>query len=497
MSPARRSKNRALALASAAGIAIAAGTSAAAAQAQGPTPQDAAIFDNGSQITTTDGTLMHAHGGGILEVDDTYYMVGENRVDDGFLFNAVSMYSSTDLVNWTHANDILTRNSDPDLDPANIERPKVVYNAEHDHYVMWAHKENGSDYIDAEVAVAVSDTVDGDYVYQGAFRPLGHESRDQTVYVDDDGTGYLISAARSNYDLHIYRLTDDFLGIDELVHVFEGDHREAPAVFERDGVHFLVTSGASGWNANQQQYATTENFPEGPWSDWQNVGDSTTFGSQTTYVAEISGSAGTDYMHMGDRWGPQWGGTPNDSQYVWLPLEFPTPTSVTMDWYAQLSIDTAAGTVEGLPGGDDGSPWGTTFVNEGSGRCLDVPGGTADNGTVLHQWGCWGGEPQAFSFDPVYPGSEVGSIANTATGKCVDVFDQSTEVGAPVGQWGCWNGSNQRFKLDPVGDVYQVVAMHSGLCLQIEGPLYADGVAIVQGECDGAPHQLWSIPGKP
>ena len=157
--------------------------------ALGVAPAQAApqTFVNGSQITTTNGSLMHAHGGGVIKEGNYYYMVGENRVQGGSLFNAVSMYRSTDLVNWTHVNDILTRNSHPDLNPSNIERPKVVYNAQYDHYVLWMHKENGSNYGDAEVAVAVSDALTGNYTSQGAVRPLGHVSRDAAVFVDTDG----------------------------------------------------------------------------------------------------------------------------------------------------------------------------------------------------------------------------------------------------------------------------------------------------------------------
>ena len=91
-------------------------------------------------------------------------------------------------------------------------------------------------------------------------------SRDITVFVDTDGTGYMISAARENYDLHIYRLTADYTGIAALVaDPWPGGHREAPALFKRNGVYFMLTSGATGWNPNQQQYATATSIA-GPWT---------------------------------------------------------------------------------------------------------------------------------------------------------------------------------------------------------------------------------------
>ena len=42
-----------------------------------------------------------------------------------------------------------------------------------------------------------------------------------------------------------------------------------------------------------------------------------------------------------------WGGPVNDSQYVWLPIAFPSATSMSMSWYPQITIDAATGTVTG------------------------------------------------------------------------------------------------------------------------------------------------------
>ncbi|GAB3656826.1 RICIN domain-containing protein [Glycomyces tarimensis] len=464
------------------------GAAALLLAAIGATPAQAApqTFTNGSQITTTDGTVMHAHGGGVIKVGSYYYMVGEQRVDGGSLFNAVSMYRSTDMVNWTHANDILTRNSHPELSPANIERPKVIYNAEHDHYVMWAHKENGSDYGDAEVAVAVSDTVDGDYTYRGSFRPLGHMSRDQTVFVDDDGTAYLISAARDNYDLHIYRLTDDYLDVEQLLYSFDGDHREAPAIFKRNGVYFLVTSGATGWNPNQTKYATTTNFPNGSWSGWQNLGDSTTYRSQSTYVLEIAGSQGTSYMYMGDRWAGATGGTPNESTYVWLPLRFPSNTTMAMDWYPQISIDTATGAVSGVAGET------TTMVARHSGKCADVVNGSTADGAEIIQYTCNGGDNQRWQLQSV--GGGYYEIMSWRSGKCLDVSDASTANGAQVVQWPCNGGTNQQWQLRDAGGGYtELVARHSGKCLDVTSGSTENSARLKQYDCNSGTNQQWTL----
>ena len=82
---------------------------------------------NGTQFTTTTGAPIQAHGGGVIKVGPYYYWFGENRNPNSTFF-AVSCYRSTDLKNWEFRNNVLTANSSAELNPANIERPKVVYN---------------------------------------------------------------------------------------------------------------------------------------------------------------------------------------------------------------------------------------------------------------------------------------------------------------------------------------------------------------------------------
>ncbi len=301
---------------------------------------------NGVRFADTSGNAVQAHGGGMIKVGAYYYWFGENRNPDN-TFKAVSVYRSADLKRWEYRGDALTRASATELGTANIERPKVIYNSATRQFVMWMHKENGKDYSEARAAVAVSSTVDGRYTYQGSFRPLGNMSRDITLFRDDDGTAYMISAARENADLDVYRLTSDYRGVSSLVHtLWPGSYREAPAMFKRDGTYFLLTSAATGWQPNQQKYATAGSVA-GAWSGLANVGDSTAYQSQTAYVLPVQGTRTTSYLYLGDRWAPASGGPVNDSTYVWLPLAFPTSTTMSMSWHAKVSIDTGTGVVTG------------------------------------------------------------------------------------------------------------------------------------------------------
>src|SRR5262245_3946225 len=264
---------------------------------------------NAVQFKDTSGNVLQAHGGGMIKVGSFYYWFGENR--DGT--NLVSAYRSTDLKTWSFRAHVLRKDMGGELATANIERPKVLYNAASATYVLWAHKENGVDYSEARVAVATASNVEGPYTYQGSFRPLGYDSRDMTVF-NDGGTSYLISATRVNADMNVYRLTPDFQDVDSLVQtLWVGQYREAPAMFKRGSTYFLVTSAATGWNPNQARYATASSIG-GTWSGLVNFADATTYASQSTYVIPVQGSSTTSYLYMGDRWAGGGGGPVNGSK---------------------------------------------------------------------------------------------------------------------------------------------------------------------------------------
>ena len=439
---------------------------------------------NGTQFRDVNGNAVHAHGGGVLKVGSYYYWFGENRNANN-TFRAVSAYRSTDLVSWEFRGDVLTQSSASELNVANIERPKVIYNASTGRYVMWMHKENGSDYGEARAAVASSSTVDGAYTWHGSFRPLGHMSRDITLF-NDNGTAYMISAANENYDLHIYRLSSDYLTVSTLVGNFwPGGHREAPALFKRGSTYFLLTSAATGWNPNQARYATASSI-SGPWTGWTNVGDGTTFSSQPTFVLPVQGSQTTSYLYLGDRWAGAWGGPVNDSQYVWLPISFPSATSMSMSWYPQVTIDAAAGTVTG-----GGSSTYYRVTARHSGKVMDVVSSSTANNAEIKQWTWNGGANQKWTFQDA--GGGYVRLVNSNSGRCVDVAGSSTADGANVIQYTCGGGTNQQFQLVTVGSYFQLRARHSGKCLDVVSAGTGDGTDISQYPCNTAStNQQWS-----
>ena len=308
---------------------------------------------NGTVWNDTDGNPIHAHGGHILKVADTWYWYGENRLDNLY----VSCYASKDLVHWTFRNHVLRTDSPTeqtrvradlkltreDGGKVNLERPKVLYNPKTHKYVMWMHYENGKDYLCARAAVATCDTPDGDFVYHGSFNPYGFMSRDCTLFQNGQ-IAYFLSASRDNADMHMYRLQEDWLNVEKLTSSFwQGEYREAPALVKKDMQYYIFSSFCTGWAPNQCKYAKTNDLEDG-FGQLKEVGDETTYHSQPAFILTVSGTDTTSYIYVGDRWD---GKDYFNSRYVWFPLEFSEDGSVQIIECNELSIDVKTGIVLG------------------------------------------------------------------------------------------------------------------------------------------------------
>lgn len=279
----------------------------------------------------TDGFPIQAHGGGMLYQDGVYHWFGENKngptMDGRVDVIGVNCYSSRDLYHWKNEGVVLPAvpaNPRHDLHPGNVaERPKVIFNRNTGKYIMWLHIDNAS-YEMAAAGVAVSDEVTGPYRYLGSVRPNGLDSRDMTLFQDDDGRAYLIHSSDWNSVTIISELSDDFLSFTgrysrQFDHHRKNTGRESPALFKHEGRYFIVTSGTTGWNPNPAEYAVACAI-DGPWHVRGNpcVGPDAeiTFSSQNSHVLAVAGHPGA-FIMMADRWNPE---NLGDSRYVWLPM---------------------------------------------------------------------------------------------------------------------------------------------------------------------------------
>lgn len=286
-------------------------------------------FRNGEPWLDTDGNVIHAHGGHMLHHDGWWYWYGENRTEN----NYVSCYRTKDFKSFEFRGNIITtetptegyrvqtdlslagKNADGTIHKVNLERPKVLWCERTKKFVLWCHYENGVDYHDARCTVASSDYPDHGFVYHGSFNPFGDMARDCTLFMDGEDA-YFTAASRDNRDLHVWKLTKDFMSVSKLVNnLFQNESREAPAFFKKDGRYYLLTSYCTGWAPNQGKWSSSDSI-DGEWEINEKFGDETTFRSQPAFVLEKDGK----FIYFADRWGGN--GHYNDSTYVVLEIKF-------------------------------------------------------------------------------------------------------------------------------------------------------------------------------
>ena len=301
-----------------------------------------------TEITTTrpfldqHGRFAQLHGVGVLRIDGRFHAWGEDRSAGG-TFAGIACYSSADLATWRHEGTSLEVGTG-DLAPGRVvERPKVLRDPRTGRYVMLVHIDS-ADYADARVGFASSGDPVGPYTYHGSVRPLGNLSRDIGVHMED-GVGYLLSEDR-DHGLHVYRLTEDLLGVDALVATTlgeRGDHGyESPALVRVDGTYYLFGSDLTGWAANDNRYATAPSLA-GPWSPWRRFAPagSATYDSQISTIVRVAGSEHTTHVYVGDRWSPD---RLDRSLPVWLPIRIGGGRA-WLDWADRWSVDVVTGAV--------------------------------------------------------------------------------------------------------------------------------------------------------
>ncbi len=384
-----------------------------------------ASFRPGKEWLDTDGHVIQAHGGQVVPSTDAdgttiYYLYGEDRTNGYHSSPGVHVYSSYDLYNWTDRGvalramssktqfdddpyfsalydgytstqkdavyrDLGTVPSDGGTPPI-IERPKVIYNAQTQKWVMWAHMDGptpqwpSTQYAKANAGVAVADSPFGPFRYIDSYR-LDHAAaddptnqapgnpgmaRDMNLFVDDDGTGYIIYSSEENKTMFISKLDAEYTGLatpaDRAVEgvdynrIFVGWSREAPAIFKHDERYFLLTSGTSGWAPNPTRYASSTDIM----GAWTEIGDpfpwwaqSDSWKTQPTSVIPVDRDKG-QYIYMGDRWNGGSDDALRNAPLVWLPLNMgeggdTLSVEVWDEWTLGQLGQWAAWSVSGVP----------------------------------------------------------------------------------------------------------------------------------------------------
>ena len=331
------------------------------------------------------GEHINAHGGGLLFHEGKYYWYGENRPARGFTTEVgVEVYSSSDLMNWEDEGVALAVSEEAGHDIERgciMERPKVVRNPKTGKFVMLFHLElKGKGYAAARVGFAESDSPVGPFRFIRSLRPNagkwptdfsrrdirkakklkeadykewwtpewreaireglllardvpgGQMSRDMTVYVDDDGKAYHIYSAEENLTLNLAERTDDYVDYTGgYVRIAPGGQNEAPTIFKRDGVYWMITSGCTGWAPNEARMFKAASL-WGPWEQLPSpfVGKDAkkSFHTQGTYIFKVEGTE-DGFVFMADRWNPQ---SLKNSRHIWLPIDFEADGTPVIRW---------------------------------------------------------------------------------------------------------------------------------------------------------------------
>jgi hypothetical protein len=331
----------------------------------------------------TNGNRIQAHGGSIMEVDGTFYWYGENKektIPGSAIWHwGMQCYTSQDLYNWEDRGLIIPPEPEDPTSPLHpaqmVDRPHIIYNRATQQYVCWIkimHKDQSQ-----TSTVLVADSILGPYrMVQTGLRPLGMNAGDFDLVVEpSDGKAYYYFE-RVHSELICADLTADYTDVTgyystHFPHPYPPYVREAPAHFVRKRLHYLFTSGTTGYFPNPSEVACAKSY-HGPWTvlgnPHPNDPSGTSFRSQISSVFKHPHKQDL-YIALADRWLPQnpydgptvmawfaarFGGEPlppnvpapdmprnqdtSIADYVWLPVRFDGDMAY-LDWKDEWQIE--------------------------------------------------------------------------------------------------------------------------------------------------------------
>lgn len=255
---------------------------------------------NGIPWYDQSGNAVNAHGACILEENGKYYLYGEYKTNDENKYIGFSCYSTEDFWNWKFERMALPQMEAGRLGPDRIgERPKVLKNKKTGKFVMLMHTDNMK-YTDPCVGLAVADGADEEFKFVGALLYQDEPIRlwDMGTFVDEDDRAYLLT-----HEGNIYRLNEDYTQAEELVAENIAPGGESPAMFQRNGIYYLLVSNKTSWERNDNYYFTAPDI-RGPWT-YRGLfcpRGSLTFNTQCSFVFDYDNGKEKVPLYLGDRW---------------------------------------------------------------------------------------------------------------------------------------------------------------------------------------------------
>ncbi len=185
------------------------------------------------------GDTIDVHDGRVTKFGDRYYWYGTAYGNtSGFTrSNEYRVYSSPDLVNWTAHGAVL-----PNPPSGIYYRPHVIYHPGRKEYVLWFNWY--SKLWTGRFGVATSKSPTGPFQIVSTEVNVAHAKLgvgDFNLFVDDDGTAYLMYNTIQVHKHSVERLKYDFLSSTLDNGGFIAESCEAGSVFRRDSLYYLLT----------------------------------------------------------------------------------------------------------------------------------------------------------------------------------------------------------------------------------------------------------------
>lgn len=267
----------------------------------------------------TEGKRIHAHGGSVMYLDGIYYWYGENKEfttpENKIWHWGVRCYTSSDLYNWEDKGLIIPPEPDnpsSSLHPESyMDRPHIIYNEKTKKFVCWLKIMN-RDGSQTET-VLTADNILGPYTkVREGLKPLGMSAGDFDLVVAADGKAYYYFE-RVHSETICADLTDDYTDVTgyystHFPRKYPPYVREATAHFIRKGLHYLITSGTTGYKPNPSEIAVADTW-HGPFRVLGNPHPddetNTSYHSQISSIFKVQGKKDL-YIACADRWLPEW-----------------------------------------------------------------------------------------------------------------------------------------------------------------------------------------------
>lgn len=335
-------------------LTLASGASTAGAATLAPEVTASATIQNDVFWKDTSGNPIYSQGGGVLKVGSTYYWYGVKYngavtyynnpaagKNGNTSFNAITIYSSTDLANWKFEGNAMTS---AELSGGWIGRVGVARNPTTGKYVLVSQLDSG-------LVFATSSTPNGRFTRAGTQSTIANVttgmSGDQSIFTDDDGRAYVIFSNKSGRS-HLYvsaLRSSDYLHVEPAKNIYNSSSggREGNIMFKNAGTYYFCSSDLHGWNSSRTYCIMSKNIM-GPYSAefvLQGTSNDYSHVTQTGLAFSVNGSAGSFVMFGGDRRSDFAG---NGIGYNdWMPVTFNGTTPVFHS-LNQWNVDAAAGT---------------------------------------------------------------------------------------------------------------------------------------------------------